>query len=420
MKYKAETFDKVQYLYEETKFNDHQLHSVIRFDGKLDVDLLRKSVIMLLQVVPILSCIYHHNDGSDYWESVDPSEFENALTVVRDETKFNQFTTSKINEFTGPQMQLCLYQSDKDSLSIIMNHMVCDAAGFKECLYLLSNLYSRLMEDPKYFPDFKIDGDRSIQKVINEIPFRNRLKSLLFHNGESNQKSKIHFPLSKDENIFPFILTREIGSVKLAQLQAYCKKNHVTMNDVFLGAYYRALFQELKTDSAALHIPIMVDMRRYLKDNRFHTLSNISSTIIMDVPINASESFDDTVSKIAREMRIKKSTDIGVNGFVKLDLVFKLFSNKSSYKIAKNVLKNPPICMTNTGILDHKRLVFKETPIADAFVCGSIKYRPHFQIALSTFDDTLTISSNLYGSRQDYDLITQFLSLVEEQLPISK
>ncbi|MGE4485655.1 MAG: hypothetical protein AB7C97_11160, partial [Oscillospiraceae bacterium] len=78
MKYKAEIFDKVQYLYEETKFNDHQLHCVIRFDDKLDMDMLRKSVIMLLHVVPILSCVYHHNNGSDYWESVDPSKFENA------------------------------------------------------------------------------------------------------------------------------------------------------------------------------------------------------------------------------------------------------------------------------------------------------------------------------------------------------
>lgn len=276
------------------------------------------------------------------------------------------------------------------------------------------------MDNPEYWPDFKIDGDRSIQKVINQIPFRNRVKSLLFHNSESNQNSKIHFPFSKDENIFPFILTREIGPVEFAQLHAYCKKNHVTMNDVFLGAYYRALFQELHMDSAALHIPIMVDMRRYLKDNRFDTLSNISSTIIMDVPVNALESFNDTVLKIGRETRIKKSTDIGVNGFLKLDLVFKLLNNKLSYRVAKNVLKNPLICMTNTGILDEKRLVFKGTTIVNAFVCGSIKYRPHFQIALSTYADTLTISSNLYGSHQDYDMITHFLSVVEEQLPISK
>ena len=88
MKYKAEVFDKVQYLYEVTKFNDHQLHCVIRFNGTLNEEVLRSSVKMLLQVVPILSCVYQHNDGSDYWESVDPSRFENALLVVHDSEAF--------------------------------------------------------------------------------------------------------------------------------------------------------------------------------------------------------------------------------------------------------------------------------------------------------------------------------------------
>lgn len=420
MKYKAEIFDKIQYLYEETKFNDHQLHCVIDFQGKLNEDVLRQSVMMLLQVVPILSCSYRHNNGSDYWESFDPSAFKNALLVLHNKTAFASFTASKIDEFTGPQIQVCLYQSDKDSLSVIMNHMVCDAAGFKQCLYLLSGLYSHLIENPKYLPDFKIDGDRSFQRVMQHIPFWRRLKSLLFHNGESNQNSKIVFPLSGDNKIFPFILTREIEPAKFGQIHAYCKENNVTINDVFLAAYDRALLKKLKVDGNSLYIPIMVDMRRYLKNKDFDTLSNISSTIITHVPISASESFNETVSKISREMKKKKSTDIGMNGFVKLSLVFKLLSEKQSYKVARTSLKNPPICMTNVGIVDDKKLSFKGSKIENAFVCGSIKHRPHFQIALSSFAGTITLSSNLYGSQQDYDTIEHFLSMVENELPIKK
>lgn len=420
MKYKAEIFDKVQYLYEETKFNDHQLHCVIGFQGKLNEDVLRQSVLMLLQVIPILSCSYRHNNGSDYWEGFDPSVFKNALLVVRDETAFTSFTTSRIDEFTGPQIKVCLYQSDKDALSVIMNHMVCDAAGFKQCLYLLSGLYSHLIENPAYLPSSIIDGDRSFQQIMKQVPFWRRLKSLLFHNSESNQHSKIVFPLSEDDNIFPFILTREIGPEKFGQIRAYCKGHNVTINDVFLAAYERALLEKLKVDGDSLHIPIMVDMRRYLKDKDFDALSNLSSTLIPHVPISASESFNETVSKISREMKKKKAADIGVNGFVKLNLVFKLLSEKQSYKATKASLKNPLICMTNIGILDDKKLFFQGTEIENAFACGSIKYRPHFQIALSSFGDTITLSSNLYGSQQDYETIEDFLAMVEKELPIKK
>lgn len=417
MKYNAEVFDKIQYLYDVTEFNDHQLHSMIWFYDRLDEEVLRKSVRMLLEVVPILSCIYQHNNGCDYWESVGLSDFEGAFFVVYDQTEFDHFTTSKINELTGPQIKVCLYRSEKDALSIIMNHMVCDAGGFKQCLYLLSSLYSHLIEDPEYFPDFIIHGDRSFQKVIKQIPFWNRLKSLLFHNRESNQTSKIQFPLSRDKNIFPFILTREIKPAKFQKIRAYCKKHSVTINDVFLAAYYRALLQIIKVDGNSLSIPIMVDMRRYLKKKEFDALNNLSSTIITHIQVSSSESFDETVSKISREMKRKKSTDIGVNGFVKLNLIFKLLNEKLSYKLTKAALKNPMICMTNIGILDDKKLVFKGTKIENAFLCGSIKYRPHFQIALSSFADTMMISSNLYGSQQDYDRITQFLTMVENQLP---
>ncbi len=419
MKYKAEVFDKVQYLYEVTKFTDHQLHCVIRFNGKLNEEALRSSIVMLLHVVPILACVYQHNNGNDFWESTNPSRFEHTLLVVQDADAFEHFTTSKIDESAEPQIKACLYQSDKDALSIIINHMVCDAAGFKQCLYLLSDLYSQLIKDPAYLPDFKIEGDRSFQTIIKQIPFWIRIKSLLFQNSESNQASKSVFPLGGDTNDFPFIVTREIEPAKFALIKAYCKKNNVTINDVFLAAYYRALIQKLKVDGQTLHIPIMVDMRRYLKNKEFNALTNLSSTHITHAPVNVSESFDETVTKINRETTIKKSTDIGMNVFVKLSLAFQLPNKILSYKLIKASLKNPLICMTNVGIIDDKQLRFRGSEIANAYVCSSIKYRPHFQVALSSFSDTLTISSNLYGSQQDRDTITHFLSMVENELPIN-
>lgn len=130
MRHKAEVFDKLQYIYEVTKFNDHQLHCVIRFSDKVDTDIMRKAVGLLLKTVPILSCVYRFNDGDCYWEDAKGLVIDNAFIVVNNQIDFNRFTTSKTNEITGPQIKVCLFRSDTDYLSIIMNHMVCDAAGF--------------------------------------------------------------------------------------------------------------------------------------------------------------------------------------------------------------------------------------------------------------------------------------------------
>ena len=72
--------------------------------------------------------------------------------------------------------------------------------------------------------------------------------------------------------------------------------------------------------------------------------------------------------------------------------------------------------MTNLGDLDAKRLVFEGCSVASTYVCGSIKHKPHFQLALSGFDGTITLSSNLYGSARDREKVDAFLAEVEEEL----
>ncbi|MBS7526046.1 hypothetical protein KHM83_05115 [Fusibacter paucivorans] len=419
MKYKAEIFDKVQHLYQETGFNDHQLHSTIRFKGKVNVEILEKAVMMLLDTIPILSCAYRHDHGRDYWKKIKIVDKRDVLLIVHDQRTFDYYCTSKLNALNAPQINMCLYAAEHDTLGIIMNHMVSDAAGFKQCLYLLSQFYSNLMVSPHYRPNYKIYGDRSLKGIMKRIPLRRRLISLIFQNKESNRASRISFPLSDESDVFPFIITRELDTLKYRQIRAYCKANDVTVNDVFLAAYYRALIKKLQVETAFFELPIMVDMRRYLGHHEFNALSNFSSTVIMNIPVDRAEGFDETVAKINREMMHKKASDIGVNGLVKLQLIFKMLGDRQGFKTVKNHLNNPPICMTNVGAIDASKLIFKGVEIENAFVCGSIKYRPHFQVALSGFQETLTLSSNLYGSRTDYDRILNFLAVVEGELPIA-
>lgn len=417
MKYKAETFDKLQYLFEETKFNDHQLHSVIRFENKLNADVMEKAMSLLLKIVPILSCVYNHNNGNSYWETPSNSEFNDIFTIVSNEADFNIFTTSKTNELTGPQIKACLYSSDEDSLSIIMNHMVCDAADFKKCLYLLSSLYSNLIKDSGSSPEYIFNGDRGIQTITSQISFSNKIKALLLQNKESNQKSIDKFSMSKDENTAPFILTHEISEKKYVVLHDFCKHNNVTINDAVLTAYYRVLAKMMNMEGKPLSIPIMIDMRRYLKEKNSNSLSNLSSTVITRITVNAEENFKETLTKVNKEINSKKAKQIGMNGFVKLALINRIFNNARSYSITKRKLKNPYICMTNIGVLDSEKLVFEGSPVRNAFMCGSIKYRPHFQMALSSFANKITFSSNLYGNMQDRKTILHFFSLLDKELP---
>lgn len=73
--------------------------------------------------------------------------------------------------------------------------------------------------------------------------------------------------------------------------------------------------------------------------------------------------------------------------------------------------------MTNIGILDSERIAFGDRRPRDAFICGSIKHKPYFQLAASAYDGELTLSVNLYGSAADRDRIVAFFDEIDAQLP---
>lgn len=418
MRYNAEIFDQYQFLSKVTKFNDHQLHCVINFNGKVNKDIMEKSIVLMLEVVPILGSIYVTDKGHPYWEKVDASRYGDVMIFTDNEVEFNDFVTSKTNEFVAPQMKACLLTSGKDSLAIIMNHMICDAADFKEYLYLLSDLYSKLVKDSSYLPEYRIDGDRSLKGINNQINLKDKVKALVLQNKENNKSSSYKFPMSAETETKPFILTHKIPKDRYLKIKEYYKKYNVTLNDVILAAYYRSLYNMLGLNSSSdLNIPIMVDMRRNLKNRNVDALCNLSSMSITHIDHNSSDNFYDTVVKVNKDMSLKKSNFIGLNVFIKLSLIFGVFNYKISNSIVKSNLKNPLICMTNIGILDSKKLSFEGVSIDDAFMCGSIKYKPHFQLALSSFNDSITFSVNLYGSSKDKETIEHFFTLLDKELP---
>ncbi|WP_026881647.1 hypothetical protein [Clostridium akagii] len=418
MRFKAEIFDKLQFLFETYKFNDHQLHCVMKFDNKVQKDIMEKALTLMFQVVPILGSAFVEDSVEPYWEKVEVSNFKDILTIVENEEDFNNFITSRTNEFSGPQMKACIYSSSKDSLAVIMNHMICDAAGFKEYMYLLSDLYSKLIEDFNYVPDHLFNGDRSLKRINQKFSLKEKINVLLLQNKESNKSSDYKFPLSQGKDVKPFIVTNKISQIRFLTIKEYCKKYKVTINDVALAGLYRALYKMLRLDNnSELNVPIMVDMRRNLKVKNMDAICNLASTAITHIDYDINDNFTATVMKVNNDMNLKKTRFIGLNGFVKLSLIFRIFKYNRIKKMMKNLFKNPLIGMTNIGILDCKKLIFEDSSIDEAFMCGSIKYKPYFQVALTSFKDTITFSTNLYGNAEDKKIIEEFLNLLVSELP---
>src|ERR1019366_4634489 len=132
-------------------FNDHQVHSVLRFEHCPDSEILKKAVISSIEAIPILGTRYIEG-ASPRGTSLNPNDFGRAFVIARTEVEVEEFLGSRVDERLGPQVRVCLLESGPFAVAFKMNHMVCDAAGFKEYLYFLCKIYSKLMTDPEYRP----------------------------------------------------------------------------------------------------------------------------------------------------------------------------------------------------------------------------------------------------------------------------
>ena len=416
MDYRAEIFDRMQLLYHETGFNDHQLHCEIRLDAGLDRARLKRAVMLSLSSIPILATRYRARPAGPVWESLPESDLERAFAATDDEAVFEAERTYRIREEEGPQLRLCLLSGGRSALALTMNHMIADGSGFKEYLYFLCECYARARagDDSRIG---LIDGDRGIADLMRAFGAAAKLKAGIAQGAESNRTGKLAFPFGEGGELHPFIATRLMSREKVAGLKEYCKAAGATINDAALAAYYRVLARTIgRAALEGLEVPIMIDMRRYLPSRGFAALRNLASTAATRLRLSEGEGFDETLAKAKSLMDALKSRDLGLGGYLKLSLLFSLFGERAAESLLRRGLRHPLLCMTNIGEIDAKRLVFEGCSVASAYVCGSIKYKPHFQLALSGFDGTITLSSNLYGSEEDRNRVDVFLAQVEEEL----
>ncbi len=416
--FKAEISDKFQFLSGIYKYNDHQTHCVIKFNNKINKETLKKSALLMLDIIPILGCAYVENKKDPYWKRVSNFDSEDLIVFVDNEEEFNNFTMSKTNEFVGPQIKICLLNSDKDSLAIIINHMICDGAGLKQCLYILSDLYSKLIENPKYLPNYRINIDRSVEKIKKEFNFIEKIKIIKLFNKRIENNNIYKFPMSKESKNSPFILKHKINQERFFKIKDYCKEHSVTINDIFLAAYYRVLYSMLDINcEKPLTIPIMIDMRRHSKKEIIDSICNCTSSIVTKINHDLNDDFNTTVKKVNEFMILKKNKFMGIELFFKMSLISKIFSYEKLKILIEKKFKNPLICMSNTGVLDSEEFSFKGMSIDDVAIFGSIKYPPYFQLGLSSYNDTISLNVGLYGSTKDKENIEKFLKLIDRELP---
>ncbi len=213
----------------------------------------------------------------------------------------------------------------------------------------------------------------------------------------------------------PFIEIRTINKERFCMIKTYAKEHEATVNDIMLTAYIRVLFQLF---GKCVTIPCTVALRKYLPNHKGESFCNLCTNLTCNIGEETGKTFEETLYKVKQVMNKQKSDIACVKSIVMLEKVFDIFPYKIARGIVEKKFVNPPIAFTNIGVIDKKKFAFGNIEIIEAYMTGSIKYNPYFQLAVSTFDNVATLSVNLYGNQSDKNKVNIFLDRFINELQV--
>lgn len=398
----TETFDIMQHYYRTV--HEPLIHCALYLDGHADLNALARAAAALAEQIPVLGCRFDESalrwvpgnfTAGDFVETAD-GEAEDAL---------NRALTLPVAIAEEPQLKIVAVRfAENDVLCLRINHMVCDGAGFKQCLYRLAGLYAGLPQEP-------VPSDRSMRPLFAGMRFAEKL-SLLFLKPETQKKLGVLSPPFTGDEHHPFIVTREVDKAAFTSVREAAKKYGATVNDMILSAYIRTLSAE--TGQREIDIPCPVDLRKFCRGSREPGIGNLTGNYSCRVVSEKGEPFSETLHKVSARMRRQKESRYCLKSPFELSLLARLLSKRRLRALFPKLFTVPIVAYTNLGVVDFPEECRKH--ITGCFLTGAVKHVPYFQIAVSTFDGVCTLSCNLHGTPQDREKTGRFLDAVALEL----
>jgi len=389
-----------------------QIQAIMKLDGKLDFDRLAKAVRLSVEAEPVLGCRLVKR-SKPYWKRCD--NFENVKFCFFEETDnvdeaVQRFLQEPLDLANGPMLRVKLIRSNEyDTLGIKINHACSDAAGARDYIHLLSEIYCH-MEQASYdfIPKPKIRGKKEDYLLLEA------LKNI---NSETawGPQDLVTFPTWD----FPwrnlklgstdFVICR-LPEGYLDVMKNYGKARGATINDLILTAIYRAMFELCNPPcNIPMDIPITIDLRRFLPDKKADAIRNFSGGYVARIARKAGEPFEGTLSRVMSVTKIIKSSHPRAEIYRWAEFIEKMNFRwicsyfKTEGKIFEMASYNPffvikkcVLTLSNFGFISKSLIKFGERVVTDAYIIPPVVRAPGILLVASTYNGVITLGVGYY------------------------
>ena len=404
--YPVEVYDIWQYVCGQVYPYEPIFRCRIDFDDRLDIDALRQAVTVTLQMCPLFGCRYDDSGKRPLWIGNGLTGDDMVVEMAADEDSVDDVIleafTRPIDPANGPQQWITVVRTPYgDTLCFIVNHMVCDAAGYHEYLYLLGDLYTRIVNG-RQLPELH-PGPRQAELLLKGLGFfeRRRIvrsKTRLMTGVDNPDQAGLD--LSGDDEQRVYMETRHLSAERVAAGRAFAKANNATFNDLMMALYARGFCRT--ADREHIQIPATMNLRKFIPSGQEYGLGNFSEGVLCMVDVLPTDDLATTLAQVRDQMQVYKTSKNVLKGTIAWSLVVLLTPYHQLEQKFPSTSKRQYVSYSNLGVLDADRLIFDDLPISAAYLMPSIKSRPGVGMDISSYNDQCWMTSNLQGGELDY------------------
>lgn len=401
-----------------------QIQMVLSFAERLDFECLKKAVRLTMDAEPILGCEFVISDNKPIWRRYKDLDQIAWCKLIETEEPDDMLHNILCKPFEVEKYQLEVYllrSAKKDLLCMKINHSCSDGGGAKDYLHLLKETYTQLTKDENFYSNINHNLNRSTRQIFNNLGVINPAALINPHLAELKPTWAFPYRKSDVENFNYLIL--HLTSSETNQLVLYAKEKKVTLNDLILSAYYRALFTIIDPAfDQPMEICITMDLRSYLEGGRA-AICNLSGVLNHRI-FRKKENSEATLSRVADGMKEMKKDNPGLHSAALMEML-----SGMDFKTATASIKNAwdesvhsgksTINLSNFGIISSELLRFGEIAAEDAYMVTPVFKAPSFMLGASTYQSKLTFTVGFCEPEVREEDVKQLLSDLKKELIIN-
>ena len=400
------------------RVHDSNLRCAVYFRGQLDKDRLARAIEQSLQAVPLLRCRFVFNEKQPFWQEtdIDCAKLLTSVSTNCTDDEVQPFLRGKSGAEQGQQIRFRLVCGQaRDTLCVVVSRMVCDSAGLKEYLYLLGRIYTEINSPGFRLPHPPHAGLEGLWRRLSPLArFHLRHGRPPLPQALSPRQP---VPLSGKEEV-PFLVSATLPVSRCRAIAKYAAVRHARFSDVLLAAYIRGLHAMSGTGKRGQYsILSESDMRRFLPWGDDHALAALSLPQLLTLTSLPGESFWQTLQHVKAVLFPFQNLAGAVAHAEGLGLFSIAPAGRGKAKANAAPIDPPPLLFGDFGRVDAARLQFDRLEVNDVLFCGPIYHQPRIGLYASVFEDSLTFSCGIYGTRTDWATCKYFLAMVLRELP---